>query len=204
MDGTRGRIGVQEVPTGMGLLATRRSWYVHGPDGGVARALGGGTVSSRVWSAAAVRGRARARSERTVLTGALCGFLWLPVLGTLVDANATESGCTCASLYTIDMPGCKGNSYSGCMETPCDVDDGGAARGFPSWCFVKPGCSGVRGAGNAAWDYCKPKDTAAVLSPDDDIGGRKCYFYDMPCVFHTCTTAAERKRTSAKNVRSKA
>ena len=40
----------------------------------------------------------------------------------------------------------------------------------------------------------------AVLIPDDDIEGRQCFFYDMPCVFHTCTTAAERKRTSAKNV----
>ena len=47
--------------------------------------------------------------------------------------------------------------YSGCMDVPCDGDTAGAARGYPSWCFVTS-CTAGRGGDDDTkkWDYCDP------------------------------------------------
>ena len=72
--------------------------------------------------------------------------------------GSTERGCTCKVDYGLEIDA--GTiRYSGCMQTcepsgtppPCDGDDTGTRKKFPSTCVIEPGCAG---AGGRDWDYC--------------------------------------------------
>ena len=82
----------------------------------------------------------------------------------------TENGCRCRSSWSVTAGTCPGNggaTYSGCgMNPPCDGDEA-TSRGFPSWCYVEPGCSGGRGS-DRNWDYCNP---SINLDNPSDAGG---------------------------------